>query len=74
MILSPKEKAEDLVKKLFQFNHRVKWDSDNNQWSHDYYLAKQCALVAVEQILFLDAGDAVDQDYWLEVKQEIKKL
>ena len=80
--MTPKEKAEDLVKKLFEFNHRVKWDSDNDEWTQDYYLAKQCALIAVDEML--DNADVIwgwdspekynFRKYWQEVKQEIEKL
>jgi hypothetical protein len=82
--MTPKEKAEELVNKLFKFNHRVKWNSDNNEWTHDYYQAKQCALIAVNEIL--SSGVDVDYyfdksvgymisyvEYYQEVKQEIEK-
>jgi hypothetical protein len=36
--------------------------------------AKECALIAVDEILWLDSGDVIDTDYWLQVKQEIEKL
>lgn len=63
--MTPKEKAEELLNK---FNNP---DRTNYPYVHN---AQQCALIAVDEILWLDAGDAVDQDYWLEVKQEIEKL
>ena len=76
--MTPKEKAEDLVKKLFEFNHRVKWDSDNDEWTQDYYLAKQCALIAVYEIKRCIDWHIYPLDkewrYWEEVKQEIEKL
>ena len=77
--MTPKEKAEELVKKLFEFNHRVKWDSDNDEWTQDYYLAQKCALIAVDEILdLIDTIYDYDREslnpYWLEVKQEIEKL
>lgn len=79
--MKPKEKAEDLVKKLFEFNHRVKWDSDNDQWTQDYYLAQQCALISVNEIINsnphsnpLNTEVYSTMKYWQEVKQEIEKL
>jgi hypothetical protein len=36
--------------------------------------AKKCALIAVDQILDLDAGDSLNKNYWEEVKTELKKL
>jgi hypothetical protein len=65
--MTPKEKAKELFDKYFE--------ATNN-----YYQAKQCALIAVDEIL----GDIDDSilhpqnkeaiDYWQEVKQEIEKL
>lgn len=75
--MTPKEKAEDLAKKLFEFNHRVKWDSDNDEWAHDYKLAKQCALIAVDELItegFFTDGYYNRAAFWQEVKQEIEKL
>ena len=75
--MTPKEKAEYLVKKLFKFNHRVKWDSDNDEWTQDYYLAKQCALIAVDELItevFFTDGYYNRAAFWQEVKQEIEKL
>jgi hypothetical protein len=79
--MTPKEKAEELVKKLFEFNHRVKWDSDNDEWTQNYYLAQQCALIAVDEIAKCTKhekqefeNDRFSEHYWDEVKQEIEKL
>jgi hypothetical protein len=40
------------------------------------YTAKQCALIAVEEILnaINPFGQFLGKDYWAEVKQEIDKL
>jgi len=62
--MKPKEKAEELVDKM-----KLCLFSDG------YYDAKQCALIAVDEILnvgFMDTNDLYD--YWQEVKQEIEKL
>lgn len=74
--MTPKEKAEELVKKFYEFNHRVKWDNDNDEWTHDYYLAKECALIAVDEILIItsESYDIDHINWWQEVKQEIEKL
>ena len=85
--MTPKEKAEDLAKKLFEFNQRVKWDSDNDEWAHDYKLAKQCALIAVDEIInsrnddrgFDDTLSSVSSEYYtahpmyLTYWQEVKQ-
>ena len=65
--MTPKEKAEELVNKYYQY-----FESNTN--------AKECALITVDEILlivnetlkgFLD-GDIIL--YWLLVKKEIEKL
>ena len=64
--MTPKEKAEELVSKYY-FLVDVLFEQ------------KQCALIAVDEILEealgLDDNDYQSKyDYWLEVKQEIEKL
>jgi hypothetical protein len=64
--MTPKEKANELIEK-FMFNCR-ECDYEDN--------AKQCALIAVDEILDINS---VDKDYelsnyWQEVKQEIENL
>ena len=65
--MSPKEKAEELVTKML----KELFDLD---------LAKQCALIAVDEIINT-ASPVYDsfwpmntKDYWKEVKQEITNL
>lgn len=63
MILSPKEKAEELVYKFM--DTRIPWKQ-----------SKLCALIAVDEILNINS---VDKDfslshYWLDVKDEIINL
>jgi hypothetical protein len=74
--MTPKEKAEDLVNKFFQFKPRFKLDIDNEK---EYYQAKQCGLIAVDEIR--DAIIEINEydyqsleNYWYRVKQEIEKL
>jgi hypothetical protein len=69
--MKPKEKAEELYKKmLFSYQGHI-----------DEYTAKQCALIAVDELL--EATKKYDytlgpkpsyNDYWLKVKYEIEKL
>jgi hypothetical protein len=63
--MTPKEKAEELVDKFLQYTPA---DSE-----FEYPYAKQCALIAVEQILEIIFSD-YDWQYWDEVKQELEKL
>jgi hypothetical protein len=57
--MTPREKAVELVHKFGM----------ENQY---YERAKQCALIAVDEIIYAVEGK-YDQ-YWIEVKQEIEKL
>jgi len=88
--MTPKEKAEELVHKFYDYA-----DSNygTNRFEQNWYgnvlagerkvrkkSAKQCALIAVDEIL--KAVDNPDEtylmkhsvNYWKEVKQEIEKL
>jgi hypothetical protein len=70
--MSPKEKAEELVTKMYV-----------NQWRNntmEYKTAKQCALIAVDEII-ANIEPSVSMDvisarikYWEQVKQTIEKL
>jgi hypothetical protein len=71
--MTPKEKAIELFDKMCS--------NDGDEHHHcTYYVAKQCALIAVDEIL--KAVDDPDEtylmkhsvNYWTEVKKEIKKL
>ena len=59
--MTPKEKALELVQKYFKANHQPYGFKD----------AKQCALIAVDEILNIGC---IEVPYWYEVKQEIEKL
>lgn len=77
--MTPKEKAEDLV-----HQYRLILLQSDSELSHEINLtiyAKQCALIAVNQVIkeykiFLQSAPSFDIDYiyWQEVKQEIEKL
>ena len=72
MTLSPKQKAEELVLRYLRI------DNNTKEWFNTY-IAKQCALIAVDEILFvlefnLDFKMEKSIGYYLEVKQEIEKL
>jgi hypothetical protein len=72
--MTPKEKAKELVIKMFEPNNHIL----NMNFKVDYNIAKQCALVTVEELLnskvwYFDEKSAYVK-YWEEVKQEIEKL
>ena len=60
--MTPREKAKELVEKYVQYT----------PVEFEYEYAKNCALIAVDEILSL--VPLVDRDFWQEVKQEIEKL
>ena len=77
MILAPKEKANELV----TMHHNLIQDigGELGQEILVTILAKQCALIAVDEILFvleynLDFKMERSIGYYLEVKEEIEKL
>ena len=56
--MTPQEKAKEVVNKFYQ---EIKW----------YSKAKQCALIAVDEIL--KSPTPKQEKYWMEVKREIEK-
>ena len=67
--MSPKEKAVELMRKYyFEINDRT----DSISWNQ----AKQCAMIAVDEILNINSvdKDLFLSDYWYQVKQELEKL
>lgn len=60
--MTPKEKAEELFMRNFEI-------------TVDDYCAKQCALIAVDEILKVAfySNDEI-YDFYIEVKQELEKL
>lgn len=73
--MTPKEKAIELV---YKYEYLVKtWDCYNDEpLEVEYKLPemKECALIAVDEILktFIDIDPKLS--YWKEVKQEIENL
>lgn len=70
--MTPKEKAEELVLKYLRLQEKDSYNWFNRK------LAKQCALIAVDEILEVILSDeyycSIILKYWQEVKQEIEKL
>jgi len=67
--MTPKEKAKELVLRYLRI------DNNTKEWFNSH-IAKQCALIAVDEILNINS---VDKDfslshYWLDVKDEIVNL
>jgi hypothetical protein len=82
--MTPKEKAKELVDKFFEYSYRVKWDIDKNKWEHNFDQSKQCALIAVDEIIKSTPHSPskplsitphfIAFKYWQLVKQEIEEL
>ena len=72
--MKPTEKAIELVEQFME--HTVEWDSIKGIAYDSKFHAKQCALIAVDEILKITWVDKflIVEDYWNEVKQEIEKL
>ena len=63
--MTPKEKSIELIDKFYSIS----------SFFSDLEDAKQCALVAVDELLFLAQWtDESIYKYWQEVKQEINKI
>ena len=60
--MTAKEKAEELVEKIIK-----------NGYVINRFNAKQCALIAVDEILGYMGADR-GTEFWLKVKSEIEKL
>lgn len=85
--MEPREKAQELVDKMYycqryvDSNHLHYIDGENYIPIEAYKRAKQCALIAVDEII-LAIPDASDDDspynhelkYWQEVKEEILNI
>jgi len=69
--MTAKEEAKKLVDKMYQAHSSSASDITK-------YFAKQCALIAVDEIenLMYESGNRPEftKKYWQEVKQEIEKL
>ena len=67
--MTPKEKAFELAHKFRLLEIRT---SENSHMMISIADAKQCALIAVDEILETNPYKA--RNYWQEVKQELLKL
>ena len=73
--MTPKEKAEELTRKYYT------WGINKQGQTLSWLESKQCALIAVDEILSLSKIASIRRDevymeleYWIEVKQEIVNL
>ncbi len=69
--MTPKEKALEL------YSNYLEIMPSNLIFDLIHYLSKQCALIAVDEILNVIIGSyeyELENKYWQQVKQEIEKL
>ena len=73
---SPREKAKDLIDIYKDMTEIIKFDFDKVTTITDYNLAKRCALIAVDELIYETQFEVpnIRQRYWIDVKQEIEKL
>ena len=74
--MTPQEKAQELINK---FKYHTRAFNETNGWVDYLHNSKQCALIAVDEILEMDlpiCEEEADQfyDYWNQIKYEIEKL
>ena len=62
--MNAKDKAKELVEK---YDQTFTYLESKNK-------AKQCAIIAVDEILNLDYFSEEGREYWQEIKNEIEKL
>jgi hypothetical protein len=74
--MTAKEKAIALVEQFYQHGYPVQIDRVLN-FEADYENAKQCALIAVNEIIQANHQwhkDSIPYKYWQEVRTQIIKL
>jgi hypothetical protein len=80
--MTPQEKAKELIEKYYDIDGFGYFRDENGfiVWGTKTLenQAKQCALIAVDEILKdreeIDGMRVINDPYWVEVKQEIEKL
>jgi len=78
--MSPQDKAREMFGMSPQDKAEVLFDMMYNvedpmcEYPMCFYTAKQCALIAVDEILELDDFSVEGREYWQQVKTEIEKL
>jgi len=75
MIMTPKNKAIELVKKFRIYAFTSDYDYEAKGAKNEYHNAEKCAIIAVDEILDeYWIHDIERKEYWQQVKTEIKKL
>ena len=72
--MTPKEKAQEIVEQMSDFIPRYDHNEENLNIETIIRCAKQCALIAVDEMLKTNWINVWEKEYWQEVKQEIEKF
>jgi len=72
--MTPKQKAQELVNKFRDFANGSDYETDGFSPNIEKENGKECALIAVDEILKDQPFDVIKLEYWNKVKEEIKKL
>lgn len=67
--MTPKEKSQQLINDFYGTTY-----NSSNDYDERHRIAKQCALISVNEILSVVDYPCEQYNYYLEVKQEIEKL
>ena len=68
--MTPKEKAEELVNKFLNANKGHFYQDSEIE---DLEAAKECALIAADELMQKTFWDKSERRFWKEVKEEIEK-
>ena len=74
--MTPKEKAIEIINKFIPHVLDIEYNEDMTINKDNYY-AKQCALILVDEVIFINSGYILDMDisnFWYDVKKEIKNF
>ena len=77
--MTPKEKAEELVEKMYvKYEPKIEDKGGIYYFNMSFDIAKQCAIIAVDEIIealsFHSWQNRNEIEYYEEVKHEIQKL
>lgn len=69
--MTAKEKAKELFNK---YCYAIRTEETDSGYFTNVIYAKQCVLIAVDEILKESMDDLYSERYWQEVKKELEKL
>ena len=69
--MTPKEKAKELFDK---YCFAIRTEERGSGYFTNLIYAKDCALIAVDEIIKVSTNSQNSENYWRQVKQEIENL